>query len=101
MTVDQSHYIDLVCEGGGVRGIALVGALEVLEEAGLVVAETEVLAIEVSDQPGGLVELLGLFEQAGINFSEVAGDSLPSSATARRPELAGRSFEAMGVSTRV
>jgi len=42
-------------------------AREVLEEAGLVVAETEVLAIEVSDRPGGLVELLGLFEQAGIN----------------------------------
>lgn len=32
MAVDKSHYIDLVCEGGGVRGIALVGALEVLEE---------------------------------------------------------------------
>jgi len=39
-----------------------------------------------------------LFEKAGINFSEVAGDSLPSSATARRPELAGRSYRAMGVS---
>ena len=36
MAVDKSHYIDLVCEGGGVRGIALVGALEVLEEAGFV-----------------------------------------------------------------
>ena len=42
-------------------------AREVLEAAGLVVAVTEVLAIEVSDRPGGLVELLGLFEQAGIN----------------------------------
>lgn len=36
MAVDKSHYIDLVCEGGGVRGIALVGALEVLEEAGYI-----------------------------------------------------------------
>ncbi len=39
-----------------------------------------------------------VFEQAGINFSHVAGDNLPTSATAHRPELAGRSFEAMGVS---
>ena len=42
-------------------------AREVLEAAGWVVAVTEVLAIEVADKPGGLVELLGLFEQAGIN----------------------------------
>lgn len=40
----------------------------------------------------------GVFEQAGVNFSEVYGDSLPASATAHRPELAGRPFRAMGVS---
>ncbi len=39
-----------------------------------------------------------VFEKAGINFSDVHGNSLPSSATAQRPELAGRSFRAMGVS---
>ena len=39
-----------------------------------------------------------IFEQAGINFSQVSGDSLPSAATAQRPELIGRSFKAMGVS---
>jgi coproporphyrinogen III oxidase len=39
-----------------------------------------------------------VFEQAGVNFSEVTGDSLPASATAHRPELAGRNFRAMGVS---
>jgi len=39
-----------------------------------------------------------VFEQAGINFSHVKGASLPSSATAHRPELAGRRFEALGVS---
>jgi len=38
------------------------------------------------------------FEQAGINFSHVEGGNLPASATAHRPELAGRSFQAMGVS---
>ncbi|MBB3169803.1 oxygen-dependent coproporphyrinogen oxidase [Simiduia aestuariiviva] len=39
-----------------------------------------------------------VFEKAGVNFSHVFGDGLPPSATAARPELAGRSFEAMGVS---
>ncbi len=40
----------------------------------------------------------GVFEQAGVNFSHVHGEAMPASATAHRPELAGRSFEAMGVS---
>ncbi len=39
-----------------------------------------------------------VFEQAGVNFSSVQGDRLPPSATASRPELAGRGFRAMGVS---
>ncbi|MFW5452027.1 oxygen-dependent coproporphyrinogen oxidase [Thioalkalivibrio sulfidiphilus] len=39
-----------------------------------------------------------VFEQAGINFSHVTGASLPPSATAHRPELAGRRFQATGVS---
>ena len=40
-----------------------------------------------------------VFEQAGINFSRVAGGKLPTSATARRPELADRQFQALGVSS--
>ncbi|MCG8015505.1 MAG: oxygen-dependent coproporphyrinogen oxidase [Candidatus Thiodiazotropha sp. 'RUGA'] len=39
-----------------------------------------------------------VFEQAGVNFSHVSGSQLPGSATAHRPELAGRAFEAMGLS---
>ncbi len=39
-----------------------------------------------------------VFEKAGINFSHVHGSQLPASATAHRPELAGRSFQALGVS---
>ena len=42
-------------------------ARDVLEAAGLAVTVTEVLAIEILDQPGGLVELLSTFEGAGIN----------------------------------
>lgn len=39
-----------------------------------------------------------VIEKGGVNFSHVQGAAMPASATAHRPELAGRSFEAMGVS---
>jgi coproporphyrinogen III oxidase len=45
-----------------------------------------------------LVEEGGLLERGGVNFSHVFGDKLPPSASASRPEIAGRSFQAMGVS---
>lgn len=50
---------------------------------------------------GGISRVLsqgGIFEKAGVNFSEVYGDHMPASATAQRPILAGRSFRALGVS---
>jgi coproporphyrinogen III oxidase len=50
---------------------------------------------------GGRTRVLkggAVFEQAGVNFSRVSGDTLPPSATAQRPQLAGRSFVATGVS---
>lgn len=56
---------------------------------------------EGSGGGGGRTRVLtdgAVFEQGGVNFSEVSGDDLPASATASRPELAGRSFKAMGVS---
>lgn len=40
----------------------------------------------------------GVFEQAGVNFSHVRGDELPAAASERRPDLAGRRWQAMGVS---
>ncbi|UGA54765.1 oxygen-dependent coproporphyrinogen oxidase [Vibrio sp. VB16] len=50
---------------------------------------------------GGRTRVLrngAVFEQGGVNFSHVYGEKMPASATAHRPELAGRKFEAMGVS---
>ena len=50
---------------------------------------------------GGRTRILqngAVFEQAGVGFSHVYGDQLPPSATSQRPELAGRKFQAMGVS---
>ncbi|MEE2730788.1 MAG: oxygen-dependent coproporphyrinogen oxidase [Pseudomonadota bacterium] len=54
------------------------------------------------EQGGGgrsrVLEGGAVFEKAGVNFSHVFGDGLPKSATAHRPELEGRRFQAMGVS---
>ncbi|WP_020393528.1 oxygen-dependent coproporphyrinogen oxidase [Thiolinea disciformis] len=50
---------------------------------------------------GGRTRVLtqgAVFEQGGVNFSHVFGSTLPPSASAARPELAGRGFQAMGVS---
>ena len=45
-----------------------------------------------------LIEEGGVLERGGVNFSDVRGASLPPSATAHRPDLAGRAWQAMGVS---
>jgi coproporphyrinogen III oxidase len=45
-----------------------------------------------------VIEDGNVFERGGVNFSQVKGDRLPASATAARPQLAGRGFEVMGVS---
>ena len=45
-----------------------------------------------------VIEEGNILERGGVNFSHVYGSGLPASATAARPELSGRSFEAMGVS---
>jgi coproporphyrinogen III oxidase len=54
-----------------------------------------------SEGGGGRTRVLNngaVFEQAGVNFSHVEGDRLPPAATARRPELAGCAWTALGVS---
>jgi coproporphyrinogen III oxidase len=56
------------------------------------------------DRPEGgggisrLIEEGRVLERGGVNFSHVLGSQLPPSATAQRPELAGRAWEAMGLS---
>lgn len=45
-----------------------------------------------------ILENGNLLERGGVGFSHVTGSSLPASASAQRPELAGRRFEALGVS---
>jgi coproporphyrinogen III oxidase len=56
------------------------------------------------DRPGGggglscVLSDGAVFEQAGVGYSHVFGDEMPPSATKTRPELAGKRFEAVGVS---
>ncbi len=73
--------------------------------AALEVADGQAHFAEDSWQrPGGgggrsrILEDGGLLEKGGVGFSHVFGDGMPPSATAHRPELAGRHFQAMGVS---
>ena len=50
---------------------------------------------------GGISKVISngqIFAKGGVNFSHVSGENLPASATAHRPELAGRTFTALGVS---
>ena len=58
-------------------------------------------AWERSAGGGGISRVLSegeVFEQAGVGFSHVYGDQMPPSATKSRPELAGKRFQAVGVS---
>ena len=56
------------------------------------------------DRPGGgggesrVLANGGVFEQGGVNFSHVFGKEMPPSATKNRPELAGKAFQAVGIS---
>lgn len=68
------------------------------EEDGKAFVEDEWQRPEGGGGRSRVLEGGNLFEKAGINFSHVFGPGLPASATAHRPELAGRSFQAMGVS---
>ena len=90
MDVDRVHayFIDLQAR--------IVGALEALDGRPF---RTD--AWERPEGGGGRTRVIedgALFERGGVNFSRVQGSALPASATAARPQLAGRRFDAMGVS---
>jgi coproporphyrinogen III oxidase len=53
---------------------------------------------EGGGRTSSVLEEGNVFERAAVNFSDVRGDALPASASALRPQLAGRSYRAMGVS---
>jgi len=74
----------------------IVSALEVVDRKGFVRDSWQ-----RAEGGGGttcIVEDGQVFERGGVNLSRVQGRNLPPSASAARPQLAGRSFEAMGVS---
>jgi len=86
---------------------AVEGYLTALQDricAGLAAIDGRGFREDAWQRPGGgggrsrVLEEGDVFEKAGVNFSAVHGEGLPPSATAQRPELAGRSFRALGVS---
>jgi coproporphyrinogen III oxidase len=81
------------------RGLqdTITGSLEKLDGKGRFLPDSWTRA----EGGGGESRVLkggALFEQAGVNFSDVRGSTLPPSATTHRPELAGRAWRGLGVS---
>jgi coproporphyrinogen III oxidase len=102
MTGDESTRVDAAPDIGVVRGYfvglqaAIVAALEAIDGATFRRDDWQRPAggggISMSLENGRVLE------RAGVLFSHVTGDALPPSATAQRPHLAGRAWEALGVS---
>ena len=76
--------------------VRIVAALEALD--GKPFREDRWVRPEGGGGISRIIEEGALFERGGVNFSHVHGFGLPPSASASRPELAGRAYEAMGVS---
>ena len=75
---------------------SIVGRLEAIDGAAF--RRDDWLRAEGGSGTSCILEEGKVFERAGVNFSHVKGERLPPSASATRPQLAGRSFEVMGVS---
>ena len=99
----MSGPIDIAAVRGYLLGLqdricAAVEEVEAAEDSGARFVE------DSWERPGGgggrsrVLAEGAVFEQAGVGFSHVFGPGLPPSATAQRPDLAGRGFEAIGVS---
>jgi len=90
--------IDIVAPRAYFEGLQdrIVGRLETIERA------TFRRDAWTRDEGGGgvsrLIEQGHVLERGGVLFSHVTGEQLPGSASAHRPELAGRAWQAMGVS---
>jgi len=77
---------------------------KVLQEAGYVVNVTQVVAVEVPDRPGGLVELLEVFRKTDINIEYMYAFTFGRGETAvlifrfDNPDVAIERLQAAGVS---
>jgi hypothetical protein len=78
-------------------------AVDVLRNEGFTVAETDVLAVEIPDRPGGLADVLGVLARAGINveylycFVEPSGDRAIDVMRVEDIEGAMKVLEAAGI----
>jgi coproporphyrinogen III oxidase len=88
VTAPRDYFVDLQAR--------IVAGLEAID--GLPFRRDEWTRPEGGGGIARLIEDGNVLERGGVNFSHVRGDRLPPSATASRPGIAGRSWEAMGVS---
>ncbi|HLX29391.1 MAG TPA: oxygen-dependent coproporphyrinogen oxidase [Casimicrobiaceae bacterium] len=96
MTIDASYDFAAVRDYMAHLQVAIVDGLRACGEREFARDEWR------RDEGGGGVTMLvedgRVFERAGVLLSAVSGNALPASATAHRPQLAGRGWEAVGVS---
>lgn len=97
--MDLAHTSDTAAVERYLRGLQdrICAAIEALDGVG----KFERDAWQRAEGGGGVTRILddgAVFERAGIGFSDIYGSKLPPSASAHRPELAGRGYRAMGVS---
>jgi len=88
VTVPRDYFLDLQAR--------IVTALEAID--GRPFRRDEWARPEGGGGIARLIEEGNVLERGGVNFSHVKGERLPPSATATRPGIAGRAWEAMGVS---
>jgi len=88
LTATRDYFLDLQAR--------IVAALEAID--GSPFRRDEWTRPEGGGGIARLIEDSAVLERGGVNFSHVKGEKLPPSATAARPGIAGRSWEAMGVS---
>lgn len=74
-------------------------ALEALKAAGLTVSATEIIAVQIPDRPGGLAEVLRIFDGAGINIEYMyafVGKTLDDAVVVFRVEEIDRAIRMLG-----
>ena len=99
----EQHTMHKACDAESVKAFLLLLQNEICTSLETVDGKAKFKTDRWDRNSGGMgisrvISDGAIFEKGGVNFSHVFGASMPTSATAARPDLVGRAFQAMGVS---